>query len=120
VTINAHNGYNVYATNGVHYILAKEGDTFERIGANFRISARNLRKFNDLTDAAAQPMTGEVVYIARKKKRWEGKDNNHICRQGETVWTIGQTYAIRSRSIEKLNRLKQGEKLIPNRELRIK
>ena len=50
VTINAHNGYNVYATNGVHYVLAKEGDTFENIGRKFRLSPRNLRKFNDLKD----------------------------------------------------------------------
>ena len=71
VTINAHNGYNVYQTNGVHYVLAKEGDTFENIGQKFRISARNLRKFNDLKDKKAQPLTGEVVYIERKKKRWE-------------------------------------------------
>ncbi len=120
VTINAHNGYNVYATNGVHYVLAKPGDTFERIGANFRISARNLRKFNDLTDSAAEPISGEVVYIERKKKHWEGNARHHICRQGETVWSIGQSYAIRSRSIEKLNRLKSGEKLALNRELRIK
>lgn len=67
VTINAHNGYNVYATNGVHYVLAKEGDTFENIGKKFRISARNLRKFNDLKDKKAQPMPHEVVYIERKK-----------------------------------------------------
>ena len=66
VTINAHNGYNVYATNGVHYVLAKEGDTFENIGKKFRISARNLRKFNDLKDKKAQPMPHEVVYIERK------------------------------------------------------
>ena len=65
VTINAHEGYNIYVTNGVHYILAKENDTFENIGSKFRISARNLRKFNDLKEPAAQPMTGEVVYIAR-------------------------------------------------------
>lgn len=67
VTINAHNGYNVYQTNGVHYVLAKEGDTFENIGQKFRISARNLRKFNDLKDKKAQPLTGEVVYIERKR-----------------------------------------------------
>ena len=67
MTINAHNGYNVYQTNGVHYVLAKEGDTFENIGQKFRISARNLRKFNDLKDKKAQPLTGEVVYIERKR-----------------------------------------------------
>ena len=111
VTINAHNGYNVYQTNGVHYVLAKEGDTFENIGQKFRISARNLRKFNDLKDKKAQPLTGEVVYIERKKKRWEGNAHTHICRQGETAYAVGQSYAIRTRSIEKLNRLKPGSTL---------
>ena len=120
VTINAHNGYNVYATNGVHYVLAKEGDTFENIGKKFRISARNLRKFNDLKDKKAQPMPHEVVYIERKKKRWEGNAHTHICRQGETAYAVGQSYAIRTRSIEKLNKLRKDEELAAGREIRIK
>ena len=120
VTINAHNGYNVYQTNGVHYVLAKEGDTFENIGQKFRISARNLRKFNDLKDKKAQPLTGEVVYIERKKKRWEGNAHTHICRQGETAYAVGQSYAIRTRSIEKLNRLKPGSTLEKGQQIRIK
>ena len=114
------NGYNVYQTNGVHYVLAKEGDTFENIGQKFRISARNLRKFNDLKDKKAQPLTGEVVYIERKKKRWEGNAHTHICRQGETAYAVGQSYAIRTRSIEKLNRLKPGSTLEKGQQIRIK
>ena len=71
VTINAHNGYNVYATNGVHYVLAKEGDTFENIGKKFRISARNLRKFNDLKDKKAQPMRSEERRVGKEcRSRW--------------------------------------------------
>ena len=120
VTINAHNGYNVYATNGVHYVLAKEGDTFENIGKKFRISARNLRKFNDLKDKKAQPVPGEAVYIERKRKRWEGNSRHHICRQGETAYAVGQSYAIRTRSIEKLNKLRKDEELAAGREIRIK
>ena len=83
VTINAYKGYNIYVTNGVNYIVAKEGDTFESLAEIFCISARNLRKFNDLKDKKAQPMTHEVVYIERKKKRWEGNAHTHPCRQGE-------------------------------------
>ena len=120
VTINAHQGYNVYATNGVHYVLAKEGDTFENIGKKFRISARNLRKFNDLKDKKAQPMPHEVVYIERKKKRWEGNAHTHTCRQGETAYAVGQSYAIRTRSIEKLNKLRPGDTLEQGRQIRIK
>ena len=120
VTINAHEGYNVYATNGVHYVLAKADDTFENIGRKFRISPRNLRRFNDLKDKKAQPLPGETVYIERKKKRWEGNAQHHICRDGETAYSIGQSYGIRTRSVEKLNRLKRGEKLEKNRQIRIK
>lgn len=54
VTINAYKGYNIYVTNGVNYIVAKEGDTFESLAEIFCISARNLRKFNDLK-GKAQP-----------------------------------------------------------------
>lgn len=120
VTINAHNGYNVYATNNVHYVLAKQGDTFEHIGKQFRVSPRNLRKFNDLKDKTAQPMTGEVVYIERKKARWEGNAQHHICREGETAYAVGQSYAIRTRSVEKLNKLKGGKGLVAGQQLRIK
>lgn len=120
VTINAHEGYNVYATNGVHYVLAKENDTFENIGRKFRLSARNLRKFNDLKDKKAQPMTGETVYIERKKKRWEGNARHHVSRTGETAYAVGQSYAIRTRSIEKMNRLKPGAAIEQGRQIRIK
>lgn len=120
VTINAHNGYNVYATNGVHYVLAREGDTYEHIGRQFRVSARNLRKFNDLKDRKAQPMTCEVVYIERKKKRWEGNARHHLCRAGETVYAVGQSYGIRMRSVQKLNRLRRGATLAEGEQIRIK
>lgn len=120
VTINAHRGYNVYATNGVHYVLAKEGDTFERLGELFRISARNLRKFNDLKQKSAQPATGEAVFIERKKKRWEGNARHHICHRGETARSVAQSYGVRTASIEKLNGLRRGEILQADRELRIR
>lgn len=58
VTINAHAGYNVYATNGVHYVTAKENDTFENIGEKFRLGAQPA--FNDLKDKKAQPVPGEA------------------------------------------------------------
>lgn len=119
VTINAHNGYNVYATNGVHYVLAKENDTFENIGRRFRLSARNLRRFNDLR-GKAQPVTGEVVYIERKKKRWEGNALVHTAREGETAYAVGQSYGIRTRSIERLNRLRPGEVIEKGRQVRIR
>ena len=45
---------------------------------------------------------------------------HHICRQGETAYSVGQSYAIRTRSIEKLNKLRKDEELAAGREIRIK
>ncbi len=121
VSISSHKGYNIYATNGVQYILAKTDDTFEQIGKAFRISTRKLRKFNDLTDVSAQPMTGEVIYIAPKKNRWEGDETLHTCRAGETAYAVGQRYAIRAQSIAKMNKLhKRPDALNEGRTIRIR
>lgn len=120
VTINAHNGYKVLTANGVHYVLAQTGDTYERIGSLFRVSARNLRKFNDANDPQMQPVAGMAVYIERKKKRWTGNLTRHVCRTGETVRSVGQIYGIRSRSIEKMNGLPSGATLAAGTELRIR
>lgn len=119
VTINAHEGYNVYQTNGVHYVLAKEGDTFERIGRLFRLSARNLRRFNDLR-GKAQPMPGEAVYIERKKRRWEGNALVHTTRKGETIQAIAQSYGLRTRALEKLNKLRKDRALQQGQKIKIR
>ena len=118
VTINAHAGYNIYQTNGVYYILAKDKDTFENIGRRFRLSPRNLRKFNDM-DAKAQPMSGETIYIDRKKNRWTGSATHHTCRKGETVFAVSQLYGIRMRAIRRMNHLKRDAVLVENEQIRI-
>lgn len=119
VTINAHKGYNIYVSNGINYILAKESDTFEKIGEIFSISSHNLRKFNDL-DKKAQPLDKEVVYIEKKKRRWYGVDRFHIARKGDTAFAIGQKYGISTRSVERLNRLRKRDVILEGAKMRIK
>ena len=65
-------------------------------------------------------MTGEVVYIGRKKRRWEGNAQMHIAREGETVYAVSQSYAIRMRSIEKLNRISADTPLEKGQQIRIR
>lgn len=119
VTINAHKGYNVYRTNGVSYIEAKAGDTFKSLGRTFRISAGNLRKFNEL-DSRAEPVAGEPVYIERKKKRWEGPEYVHIARRGENARSVAQSYGIRTRSVVKLNKLRPDAVFTEGEQIRIR
>ena len=119
VTVNAHRGYNVYRINNVNYILAKDGDTFEKISKDFRVSARNLRKFNDV-DKNAQPVAGETIYIGRKKKRWTGNTLLHTVKEGETIWSLSQSYGIRSKSLARMNKLDPNARLTTGMEIKLR
>ena len=108
VTVNSHKGYGVYRTNHTFYVVAKEGDTFESLGEIFDISAKMLRKFNDVAKDA-QPVKGEIVYIERKKTQWLGNTMQHKVVRDENLYSLSQSYGIRYKSLAKLNRLGVGE-----------
>ena len=105
VTVNARNGYNIYMSNGLYYVVAKEGDTYASIGEVFRLSAKNLRSFND-RKSGAEPAKGDIVFIRKKNKQWEGNTQAHTVLEGETLYSISQSYGIRLKSLAKLNKLK--------------
>lgn len=107
VNIKIFNGYNIYRTNRVYYVVAKDGDTYRSLGALFHIAERTMRKFNDAPkDATLQK--GDIVYIERKKSRWEGNAQMHTVRHDETLYDLSQSYGIRLRSLAKLNRIRNG------------
>ena len=120
VAIAEHNGYAIYATNGVRYVVAGPDDSFEQIGRALHITASRLRKFNDVTDKRAEPMPGEAIYIERKKSRWEGTEQYHICREGETAYAVAQTYGLRMNAVVKMNKLRKRTTLEAGERIRIK
>ena len=119
VTINAHRGYNVYRTNNVCYILAKDGDKYEHIASLFEISAKSLRRYNDVAPTA-QPSKGDIIFIEPKRKAWEGNTLLHTVRDGETLHDISQAYGIRQRSIARFNRLNINARLSNGQTIKIR
>jgi len=119
VTINARRGYDIYRANGLFYVTAKEGDTYESIGEIFRLSARNLRRFNDRRPGC-EPAKGEAVFIRRKRKQWDGNMQYHIVAEGETLHSVSQSYGIRLRSLAKMNGLKTSSAVSKGDCLRLK
>ena len=105
VTVNAHSGYNIYQSNGVFYVTAKEGDTFASLGSVFRLSAKNLRAFNDRR-RGDEPAKGDIIFIRRKLNQWNGNTQAHTVLEGETLYSISQSYGIRLRPLARLNKLK--------------
>jgi LysM repeat protein len=95
---------NVSKRNGVKYIIAKYNDTYERIGDEFKMSAMQLRKYNDDTKDA-QPKQGDIVYIAAKKSK-AGKDfPMHVAEAGETLRGISQIYGVKLHNLCKKNNM---------------
>lgn len=119
VSVNTHEGYTIYRTNQTYYVIAKEGDTYRGVGRKFGISGRTLCSFNDVAKDA-ELKAGNIVYIERKKSHWLGNVMHHEVRRGETLYSLSQSYAIRERSLARLNRLGRGEVLEQGRLIRLK
>ncbi len=119
-TINAHRGYNVYRNNGVFFVIAKRGDTFEQIAEFFDLSTRRLRSYNDLSRKAQLKM-GDITYIAKKDSKWRGKDpRTHTVKSGETMQSISQEYAITLKSLLRINKLTTKSTIKPGQKIKLK
>ena len=119
VTVNSHKGYGVYRTNHTFYVVAKEGDTFESVGKVFDISAKMLRKFNDVA-SDVELSKGDIVYIERKKTQWLGNVMQHKVVRDENLYSLSQSYGIRLKSLAKLNRLRVNEEVRKGETIRLK
>ena len=119
VTINSHCGYSVYYTNGTHYVIANNGDTYESIAKLFEISESMLRRYNDV-DGSVSLKEGDVVYVERKSARWQGNDLLHKVSEGETLYILSQIYGIRLNQLSKMNRIRPNDPLKVGQTIRLR
>jgi len=109
----------VYVNNGTNYIIAKQGDTYRSIADEFGTIENMLYKFNDLPKNA--PITpGQRIYVKPKRNTAEKKFDFHYVKEGETMYTISQKYAIKIKKLYELNNIKQGSKLSNGQKLKLR
>ena len=89
-----------------YYLIARRGDTFKSIGEEVEISYRKLAKYNERSknDRLTE---GEVIWLKKKQKKApkDYKGRLHYVRQGESMYSIAQSYGIRLKSLYKLNHM---------------
>ena len=101
------NPHQVYIANGIAYVIARNGDTFEAIGKELGIGWRKLVKYNDLhrdytlTD-------GDIIYLKGKKKKASPQYTVYIVKDGDSMHAIFQKFGIRLKNLYKMNR-KEGD-----------
>ena len=88
--------------NGLIYTVAFEGDTFESISAEFGVSKRKLRKYNDLYKGYVIN-GGEMIYLEKKNNKARKGNAFHTTQPGESLYGISQKYGIKLKKMYKMN-----------------
>lgn len=112
--------HEIKVCNGTYYVMARQGDTFDSIGAEMGVKAKKLASYNELPqDAVLIP--NKPIYLEKKKKRADKvfEDNPHTVQSGESLYDIAQMYAIQLNSLYKMNRLPSNYQLQKGDVLRV-
>lgn len=96
----------VYRVNKNYMIIANSGDTWERVASETGVSVRKLRKYNERPKGSLLK-AGDIVYLQKKRSKADKsfKGVPHVVQPGESLYDIAQHYAIRLKSLYKLNAL---------------
>jgi len=97
----------VQAKNKTDFIIARAGDTYASLGEELDMMPWQLPKYNE-AKATDRLQEGQQVYIQPKRRRAERGNETHTVRNGETMYSISQEYAVRLQRLYNLNRMEQG------------
>ena len=94
--------------NGLKYVLAETGDTYDIIATEQSLWMWELLAFNDC-EKDQQLAQGNLVYLEVKKKK--AKSEFHIVKEGETLHFISQLHGIQLAKLQYKNRLKKDQNI---------
>ena len=95
----------LYSKNGVPFVVSVEGESYRSLAKSYHLFFKEILRCNDLT-ADEMLLPGTVVYLARKKDMAaEGIDKYIAEKDGENLRDIAQRFAVRKKSLLKLNGL---------------
>jgi LysM repeat protein len=97
----------VNENNRIQYIVVKDGDTREKLEAEFQLLKWELAKYNELkSDFIIVP--GQILYLQPKREKAEPGKDYYTALQGDTMYLISQKYGIRLKSLYLMNRMEEG------------
>ena len=100
-------GREIRTTNGVAWIIARDGDTYAGLAKEFNLFRGEILRFNDRSrNTALQP--GEVVYVEAKKRESAKNLDKHVVEEGETMRGLAQRYAVKMKKLYQYNAMSPG------------
>lgn len=117
-TITISNNRSVSVSNNkIKFIVAKAGDTPEKIAEDLDIAAWQVRLYNDL-EQNATIKEGQKIYIQPKRAR--AQEASHTVSKGETMWSISQQHGIKLKKLYKKNMMSPGSEPSPGQKLKLR
>lgn len=103
-------GRYIRVNNGAKFIYAKEGDNIYNLSSLFGIYDYQLVKYNNLGKRTAF-RDGEMVYIEPKKRKAMRRYKYHTIQKGETLSHVSRLYAVKLKSLYKMNDMNENSVL---------
>lgn len=97
----------MYSQNGVPFVYAVEGETYQSIAASNNLFEREILKFNDASKGD-EPKPGAMVYLQPKKKQAAKGLDKHVFEEGDTMRDIAQRFGVRLDRLYKMNAMPEG------------
>jgi len=112
-------GRKVHYNNRVKYVLAREGDNIYSLSEELDLFNWLLPKYNEVPESKVFG-EGDMVYIQPKRNKADTKYKTHVVKEGETLHSISQQYAIKLEKLAKRNLLKPDAELEPGQVLSLR
>lgn len=94
--------------NNVKFIIATEEDTWENIAIQTERKVSEILKYNEL-NYDAKLKEGQLIYIQPKRRKAAREFKTHKVKEGETMYSISQKYAIKLKYLYKKNAFDVGD-----------
>ena len=110
----------IYENNKVRFVFAKEGETPEKLAEALGVKFKRFCEYNCLKHPEEVVFhSGDVVYLDKLRNRnWKAKP--YIVQEGETLRDVALRFAVKPRSIQHMNGVKEGERLFKGQVLRLR
>lgn len=106
----------VVEINGVRCTILYPGESLSSIAMKYDISKKDLLLYNETT-SENDFQEGDIVFLEKKKKKYEGAQDFYRAKEGESLYSISQRFGIRLAKLSKMNNrdsfslLAEGEKM---------
>ena len=118
--VNSVSSFKTYLSpNRVKYVIAKEGEDIYDIAIKTQRWPGELLRYNELTEKD-RVAPGQIIYLQPKRKKAAKDLTSYVVKQGDTMYSIAQKFAVRTDHLRRKNGIADDEEPKPGTLLKLR